>query len=161
MAALAPVWPDHWPTDVPSPVQHADGRWLSPVTLEPICLAHDITPADLLFRTGKGYGRGRWVCSRCDRVATPQPTARRSAARAPAPEPLVLAAGNDKADRSPFAMTRTMLERHWGLPYGSWTRQHHQAHNIVMYRALGWGDEARLRPVEPSRRYRLPGSRPR
>ena len=47
-------------------------------------------------------------------------------------------------------MTRTMLERHWGLPYASWTREHHQAHNIAMYRAVGWGDEARLRPVTPS-----------
>lgn len=149
MAGLAAVWPDHWPTDVPSPVQHADGRWLSPVTLEPICLAHEVTPADLVFRTGKRYGRGRWVCERCDIVPTPQPSAWRSKKRAPAP--LVLGDADRKADRSPFAITRAMLEKQWSLPYAAWTSQHHQAHNVAMYRLLGWGDEARLRPVTPSR----------
>lgn len=136
MTVRAPIWPAHWPQDVPSPRQHADGTWMHPSRPEPICERHHLTVKDVMWSRGSGMYRGRWMCRLCAAAKPPTKAIGPSEPDAPPSD-----------DRSPFAVTKRFLERYWQLPYKKWTNAHHQAHTVMMYRQVGWGDAAAKAPV--------------
>lgn len=131
--------------DVPSPVQHADGRWLTPTKLKPICEQHNPGPADIWWHV-KSERRGLWGCRVCHRESfrTYRAAKREKQGRKPVEEA-------PKAERitpaHPYDWTRLRLEREWGVPIEQWTQAQHRFHTRAIYHHLGWGDAALEGPM--------------
>lgn len=145
--------------DVPSPVQHADGRWLTPAKLKPICDQHNPGTKDIVWRT-KGRGRGTWECRPCERQASHlYKKAHRIAKRTGTSWREAMSTAKAWSDTRepdapskitpahPYDWTRLQLEREWGVPIEHWTRAQHRFHTRAIYHHLGWGDAALEGPM--------------
>lgn len=139
---------------------------MPPIPRATACKAgHDLTipGATRVYNRGpgKGYGRRCQQCEADKRVAAAkarEQAKREEEARLDAEEDGVDLedGGTESARNSPFATTKRQLEQEWGVRYAGWTLQQHQAHNVAMYRVLGWPDEGPVRvgfnhPVRPRR----------
>lgn len=140
------TWPEHWPTHVPSPVQHADGRWLSPVKLKPICADHNPGPADIWWHA-KSAHRGSWGCRVCHRETFQAYRAAKRAKQALQPVEEDAPKAEKITPAHPYDWTRLRLEREWGVPIEQWTRAQHRFHTRAIYHHLGWGDAALEGPM--------------
>ena len=139
-------WPEHWPTDVPSPVQHADGRWLSPIKHKPICTQHDPQPPDIWWHAKSGT-RGFWSCKVCHRAAWKAYRTARKAGRSTERAADEVTLPQKITPAHPFDWTRVRLEREWGVPIEQWTPAQHRFHTRAIYHHLGWGDAALEGPM--------------